>query len=225
MNMFRYETHLHTSEASACATYTAAQHVNSYRAAGYEGIVVTDHFFNGKSCVPKNLPWNERGEQFYKGYENAKMEGDRIGLSVFFGWEATFDTTDFLIYGLDKEWLLEQPDILSWTMKEQYQKVHEAGGLVIHAHPFRIRPYIHTIRLVPDCVDAVEVINVGNNNKEFDQKAYDYAQKYNFPMTAGTDAHSKEPFHSGIEFPYKINNIEELIFGIKNKKQTLITTC
>lgn len=222
MGIYRYETHLHTKEASACALLNGEDHVRSYKEAGYTGIIVTDHFFNGNSCVPENLPWNERVDLFCKGYENAKAEGDRIGLSVFFGWESYYAGTEFLIYGLDKVWLKNHPDILSWSIEEQYQKVHESGGLVVHAHPFRVRPYISEVRLFPDCIDAVEVFNVGNRNEEFDKKALAFAKKYKLPMIAGTDAHGFENCHSGVSFLHKIEDNKDLIDSIKSGKCELI---
>lgn len=222
MSLYLYETHLHTKEASACALITGAEQVRQYKEAGYSGIVVTDHFFNGNSCVPKDLPWEERIDLFAKGYENAKQEGDRIGLEVFFGWESNYDGTEFLIYGLDKEWMKNHPDMLSWSIEEQYQKVHEAGGFVVHAHPYRIRPYIKEVRVYPDCIDAVEVYNVGNRNAEFDRKASDYASKYRLPETAGTDAHGYDSCHSGMAFQHKVNNMNDLINSIKSGKYQLI---
>ncbi len=215
MSQYLYETHLHTAEASACAILSAAEQVRYYKEAGYSGIVVTDHFFNGNTSIPSSLPWEERVDRFYKGYENAKAEGDRIGLSVFFGWEVNFCCTEFLIYGLDKEWLKNHPDILSWPLEEHYRRVHEDGGFVVHAHPYRIRPYIKEIRLFPKCTDAVEVINVGNRNSDFDRKALLYARKKRLPITAGTDSHGIEQLHSGLAFDYKIETITDLINGIK----------
>lgn len=222
MALFLYETHLHTKEASACAVLSGAEHARYYKEAGYTGIIVTDHFFNGNSCIPKNLPWEQRVDLFCMGYENAKDEGERIGLSVFFGWEANFHATEFLIYGLDKEWLKAHPDILKWSIEEQYQKVHEAGGLVVHAHPFRERPYIPEVRLFPESVDAVEAINVGNRNDEFDEKAFRYAKKYKLPVTAGTDAHGLENRHSGIAFSHRINDIHDYISTIKTGNYELL---
>jgi histidinol phosphatase-like PHP family hydrolase len=111
MYLYRYETHLHTNEASACAQVSAVEHVRTYKELGYAGIIVTDHFFNGNSSVPRNLPWEQRVDLLCRGYENAKKEGDRVGLSVFFGWEANYNGTEFLIYGLDKEWEKASRDI------------------------------------------------------------------------------------------------------------------
>lgn len=222
MNQYRYETHLHTTQASACARVSAAEHVNFYKNTGYSGIVVTDHFFNGNSCIPKELPWEQRIDLFCKGYEDAKKEGDRIGLSVFFGLEVNFRGTEFLIYGVDKTWLKNHPDMLSWTVDEQYRHVHAAGGFIIHAHPFRVRPYIKEVRLFPEAVDAVEAINVGNGSDEFDRQAMDYAKQHHFPVTAGTDAHGKESLHSGIAFQHKIKDMQDLIDSIRSGEGELI---
>lgn len=222
MALYRYETHLHTSEASACSIIDAVGQVRAYKEAGYAGIIVTDHFFNGNTCIPRNLPWEERIELFCKGYENAKAEGDRIGLSVFFGWEAGYDGTEFLIYGLDKAWLLSHPDMLSWTVEEQYRQVHEAGGYVVHAHPFRIRPYIKEVRLYPEYVDAVEVYNVGNKNKGFDDQALAYARKHGLPQTSGTDAHGYKVTLAGITSETELENIQDFIETIKSGRHKLI---
>lgn len=222
MGVFQYETHLHTSEASACSLLRAADQVRYYKKAGYAGIIVTDHFFNGNSTVPCDLPWEERIDLFYRGYENAKAEGDNLDLSVFFGWETNFHGTEFLIYGLDKAWLINHPDILLWSIEEQYKRVHEDGGYVVHAHPYRIRPYIKEVRLFPEAVDAVEVINVGNRNDQFDKQALAYAKKHKLKTTAGTDAHGYENCRSGMSFDHKLEDISSFIDSIRTGRYKLI---
>ena len=222
MELFRYETHLHTYEASACGQVSAKEQVSRYKEAGYAGIIVTDHFFNGNTTVPSHLPWDKRISLFTEGYENAKEEGDKVGLSVFFGFETCHDGMDFLIYGIDKQWLLDHPEIMSWNVKEQYKYVKEAGGMVIHAHPFRERFYIKKIRLYPDDVDGVEVINIGNDNKSFDDRAEEYAIKHNLLMSAGTDSHGQEIRRSGVAFIHKLKDIKDFIDSIKANEQQLI---
>ncbi len=222
MSLFLYETHLHTKEASACATLDGAEHARKYKKAGYAGIIVTDHFFNGNSCIPQNLPWEERIDRFCLGYEHAREEGDRIGLDVFFGVEMGFNFTEFLVYGIDKAWLKKQPDLLSWTVEEQFRKVHEAGGFIVHAHPYRIRSYIKEVCLFPNYIDAVEIFNAGNGNGEFDKKAEAYAKKLKLPGTAGTDAHGHEKRHSGMAFRHRIENIHEFIDSVKSGHYELL---
>ena len=174
--MFLYETHLHTKEGSACSGNTAEELVRAYKAAGYTGIMVTDHFFRGNCAIDRNMPWEDWVEAYCKGYENAKALGDEIGLQVFFGWEESHQGTDFLIYGLDKEWLKRHPEIKDVTIEEQYELVHKEGGLVIHAHPYREASYIPEIRLFPEAIDGVEVFNAshyGRNPREDGRSMYD----------------------------------------------------
>lgn len=222
MGIYRYETHLHTREASACAIVNGKEQARRYKDAGYTGIIVTDHFFNGNTCIPANLPWEKRVDLFCRGFENAKEEGERIGLSVFFGWEAKFGSQEFLIYGLDATWLKEHPEIMSWSIEEQFKNVNEAGGLVVHAHPFRERSYIKEIRLFPDAVHAVETINIGNGNKDFDEKATKYAKQHNLLMTAGTDSHGFEEKRSGMMFHHRLTNIHDFIQSVKSGDYELI---
>ena len=44
---YRYETHMHSREGSACGKDSAADMVRAYHAAGYAGAVLTDHFIWG----------------------------------------------------------------------------------------------------------------------------------------------------------------------------------
>jgi hypothetical protein len=217
-----YETHLHTIEASACSIKTGVEQARIYKAAGYSGIIVTDHFFNGNTAIPHDLPWEERVDLFCKGYENAKKEGDSIGLSVFFGWETNYKGTEFLIYGLDHNWMRNHPEMLSWSLEEQYRTIHKAGGYVVHAHPFRIRPYIKEVRLFPKLVDAVEVYNVGNRNVEFDNKAAKYARKHSLPGFAGTDSHGYETVRSGMGFDNPLKDIHDFLTNVKANNYKLI---
>ena len=218
---YLYETHLHTSEVSKCAVSGGADYIAGYKEKGYSGIIVTDHFFNGHCLLPRNLPWEEWVNRFYRGYEKAKEEGDRLGLDVFFGWEETFDSCDdYLIYGLGKEWLLEHPESRNWTRGEQYRAVREAGGCVVQAHPFRQRYYINKVILSPGCVDAVEAANGGHDNFSFDALAYRYAQKIGKPVTAGTDIHDAESVIYnellGVYSEKKLNSIGDYVKMILN---------
>ena len=216
--MYKYETHIHTSEASKCARVTGSEQAFQYKKAGYDGIIITDHFFGGNTCIDQYLPWKQKIDLFCKGYEHAKATGDKIGLQVFFGFEQTYDGTDFLVYGLDKEWLINHPDYEHCTIAEQYKMVVEGGGMVIHAHPFRDRPYIKEIRLFPHLVDGVEVINYGNSDNE-NVEAFKYAKGYNLPMTSGSDGHGHTVLGGGVRTNERLCSIEDYINLIKEKKE------
>lgn len=220
---YAYETHLHTSEGSACARSTGAEMAKACKAAGYTGIIVTDHFFYGNTAVDRSLPWSEWVENYCKGYENAKRVGDEIGLQVFFGWETSYCGTDFLVYGLDKEWLITHPEIRDATEEEQYRMVHADGGMVIHAHPYREASYIPKIRLFPDFVDGVEVVNashaVGEDGRSpYDVKALEYARKYDFPQTGGSDVHSVKLLGGGMVFPCRLSDVQDYIKAVLGRE-------
>ena len=185
---FCYETHLHTSQTSRCGNSTGAEHVRFYKELGFAGIIVTDHFFSGSCHVPKDIPWKERIERYCAGYEDALIEGQKRGVDVFFGIEHNWNGDDYLIYGIDKAWMIAHPEMEHWTRAQQYQAVRAAGGCVVQAHPFRTRDYIAHVQLGLGCCDAIEAANAGNDAHN-DAFALAYARKYGLQMTAGSDNH------------------------------------
>jgi len=226
---YLYETHLHTAGVSKCAVSRGSEYIAGYKEKGYTGIIVTDHFYNGNCALPRNLPWDEWVNRFCRGYEEAKKEGDRQGLDVFFGWEETFDgCDDYLVYGLGKDWLLKHPQARNWTRGEQYYAVKEAGGCVVQAHPFRQRYYIPRVILSAGCVDAVEAANGGHEDVSNDALACRYAKKLGKPMTAGTDMHDvSEVARSelfGVYVNKKLNTIADYVKIILNNEIADIKT-
>ena len=220
---YLYETHLHTAEVSRCAVSGGAEYIAGYKNQGYTGIIVTDHFFNGHCLISRKLPWDVWVNRFFSGYEKAKAEGDRLGLDVFFGWEETFDSCDdYLIYGLGKEWLLDHPEVRTWTRGEQYRAVRDAGGCVVQAHPFRQRNYIERVILSTGCVDAIEAANGGHEDFSYDALACRYAQKLGKPITAGTDIHDAGMVYFGqilgVYTEKKLESIDDYVKIILNNK-------
>lgn len=214
---YLYDTHMHTNQASACARNTGREMAQAAKDAGYTGVIITDHSWYGNCRLSKELLWEEWVEEFCKGYEDAKAWGDQIGLDVFFGYEANYRGTEFLIYGVDKKWLKSHPEIKDATIPEQFELIHQAGGMVIHAHPFRKEDYIPEIRLFPEVVDGVEGINATHschlspchNDPAFDEKAIAYARAHKLPMTAGCDAHGTELFGGGMAFRRRLTSIQD----------------
>jgi len=219
---FLYETHLHTKGVSKCSISGGADYIAAYKDLGYTGIIVTDHFYNGNSGLPKNIPWEEWVNEFCRGYEEAKEEGGKRGLDVFFGWEEAFDGGDeYLVYGLDKAWLLEHPQMRHWSRGEQYAAVKQGGGCVVQAHPFRERSYISRVVLSTGCVDGIEVANSGNEINA-DALAFRYAAKLNKTMTAGTDIHdaksAKYEYVLGVYLEKKMNSIADYVRAVCDNK-------
>lgn len=217
-NQYRYETHMHTSEASACASNTAIEMVEKFHQLGYSGIMVTNHFFNGNSSIPRELSWEEKINLFCKPYELALEHGIKIGIDVFFGLEYGYNGADFLTYGLDKSFLLAHPDLCNISIYDYFKLVHENGGFIIHAHPFRQAVYIGSIQLFPDLVDGIEVINTSHFNENYNIRATYYADSYELPKTSGSDAHRIDGiFGGGMLFDHKLENLQDYYNTLKNK--------
>lgn len=180
-------------------------------------------FFNGNTTVPQDIPWFQRVELFVQGYENAIKRGNEIGIDVFFGWEFSLNGSDFLTYGLDKEWLLRHEDCHKLHINEYCDLVHADGGFIVHAHPFREAFYIDMIRLVPRKVDAVETLNACRT--DFENKLADqYADNYSLPKMFATDNHigHRERIAS-VEINEKATSVNHIISLIlENKHNNII---
>lgn len=206
-------------EGSACSSAPAEDMARIHKDNGYDGIFVTNHFFNGNTSVPRGLPWEERIDLFCRGYELAKKVGNEIGLKVFFGLEYGVHGSDFLVYGLDKQWLKDNEQLLMYSdEREFFRTVRLLGGFIVHAHPFRGDSYIHHISLYPDDVDAVETINASHNpNTLYNQRAEIYADMYGLPKTGGSDSHHLDKlFGGGIYVPEPINTPQDYLRQIRN---------
>ncbi len=185
---YLYETHLHTDESSRCGRTPAREYIPFYMDHGYDGIVVTDHFYGNSSYVPdRSAPWAQQVDAYCRGYEAALDEGIRRGFKVFFGIEQQFANDEALIYGPDRQWLLDHPDVYTWGRRRWFDEVEALGGCVVLAHPFRVRDYVVKISL-NTCVHAVEAYNCGNRPVD-DIYGLAYGRHYRYPLTAGTDMH------------------------------------
>ena len=217
---YLYETHLHTSQGSTCGISRGREYIQKYLDLGYTGIIITDHFFRGNCAANRSLPWDKWVDRFCRGYEDAREEGVRLGLDVFFGWEETFDGDDYLVYGLGRDWLLEHPEACRWTRMAQIEEVRRYGGCVVQAHPFRQHHYIDYIHLSSGCVDAVEAANSGNSEQSYDALAWLYAKKIKVPVTAGSDIHYAGDILPdtvfGVYLDQKMKSIDDYVNAIRD---------
>jgi hypothetical protein len=188
--MYLYETHLHTSPVSRCALWSVREAVEYYKNAGYAGIFVTNHFIDGNIAFPKDAAYEDKINFYFSDAEEAIRIGKEIGIDVFTGVEMSNWGTDFLIYGLDKEWYLAHPEIYTMNKRELLQMIMEAGALVIQAHPFREAGYIDHIRLYPRSVHGVEIDNANRTAFE-NEMAKQYAENYGLLTFAGSDNHGE----------------------------------
>ena len=226
--MYIYETHCHTSPVSKCGKASAYETVCFYKQFGYDGIFITNHFLDGNiNPEARVLPYCEQIDYYFSDYEEAVRIGASAGIKVFPGVELSCKGTDFLIFGLDKEWYKAHPEILEMKKTEELPYLMEAGALVIQAHPYREAHYIDHIRLFPRSVHGVEVIN-SNQAWGANEMAEIYAEQYGFLRTAGSDNHWGEnaftrlrekgfrPELAGMCSDTEINSVGDFIAGVKS---------
>lgn len=223
--MYKYETHLHTSPASPCAHADVYESVEFYKKMGYDGLFITNHYSD------INIRTDDEHIQcinaIFYDYEQAVKIGKELKIKVFCGLEITYMGTDFLIYGLNKEWYLNNLHIRNMENSEKLKYMMSCGALVIHAHPFREDFYIDHIRLYPDCVHGVEIVN-GRRPEHENNMAKLYANHYNLIEFAGSDNHdaskqkslagvcSKTPVFDEADFVRRVKNREIEVFTLTN---------
>lgn len=224
MEKYLYETHCHTLPASACGYWTPEELADYYKSLGYVGVMVTNHFFNGNSGVDRSLPWEKMVEQFCSDYERAKKRGSEIGIDIFFGFEYNRGGAEFLIYGLDEQWLRKHSEIMEMRISDLYALVCRSGGAMIQAHPFRQAGYLERICIYPKFCDGAEVINTANAVED-NKNAIWYAKRFGLFMTCGSDAHwSGRDDLGGVYLPRKISDISEYVHMIKEKEEIELFT-
>ncbi len=217
--MYKYETHLHTYPVSACAKTGVRETLEFYKSQGYDGVFITNHFLDGNINISSSEPYEKKVQFYFSDYEYGLDISDEIGIKVFLGVEMSYHGTDFLIYGLDKQWFLENPQIMQMSVRDKLSFIMASGGYVVQAHPYREAGYIDHIRLYPRSVNAVEVIN-GTNSDLSNKMAMQYAEGYELAMTAGSDNHTGKNAYrlAGVMTDTPLNCVEDYIESLKNGK-------
>lgn len=188
---YKYDIHVHSKEGSPCAHDLARELAKAYANGGYAGFVLTDHFY--KSHIMSDGSYKNGVMRNYNAFLEAKDEGKKCGVDVFFGIEFRYNGDDFLTFGIDLDFLLANEDIFDISFEEYARRVHDAGGFISQAHPFRNgkRPIV----IQMPYVDAIEVFNASHSDTDSHYPAYYndlaelLAKKTGLIGTAGSDTH------------------------------------
>lgn len=218
-----YDFHVHSSECSGCAASNIEEITRALKKAGYAGFVLTNHFLTGNNCIPDSYSWEEKVARYWETYLIGKQIGEEIDLDVFFGIEHHYgNAQEILIYGIDLDFLLKNPDMCDISAESLCERVHEYGGFVSHSHPFRERGYIPKgdFRMDLSYVDAIEVYNSANREIE-DERAQALCKEQNLAYTAGNDLHfvrHLESFpHAGLEFDFRLKTDIVMLSALRNR--------
>lgn len=226
---FLYETHLHTQESSRCGVTSAQDITLYYKKLGFAGVFVTDHFVTGHSYGNIDAPWEMRIDILLNGYTIAKKTGDAIGLDVFLAWEYPYEGGDFLTYGLDADFLYSHSELGKVEINSDFngyaKLVHENGGFIVQAHPFREAEYIQggIAKVQEKCIDGIEVLNGSHKDARFDERALQKAQELHLPMTAGSDVHGTSMAKTSyMAFDKRLRDAQDFISQLKAGSGELI---
>lgn len=188
--MYRYDLHIHTAECDKVAAVGGAEIVRLYKDAGYDGIVITDHYFalffdwfkDEISTGKKESIIN----RYLRGYYSARNEAEKIGFTVFCGAEVRLDNTinDYLVYGLEERDFYELPLLNRLQSVKELSAVLPDNALIVQAHPFRNEMTVCS----PHNIFGIEGYN-GGTEKFRNEMAKIFAHHYNKPITSGSDFH------------------------------------
>ena len=217
--MFKTELHCHSDSISACARVNNNDIIEKFTSAGYNSLVLTNHFTTGTMSHHGYTDWDRWVDGFVDAYE--KLKEDAKGkLNVLLGMELRFDESDndYLVYGISREFLKKHPDICKMNADSFHKLAQENGCLFIQAHPFR--NWSKIIR--PDMLDGVEAFNGHMGHDSRNEIAEMWAEKYSLIKTSGTDFHyNTSPANGGIFTNEEITSIPQLIEVLKSGSYTL----
>lgn len=218
--MYRYELHCHTGGVSRCASIDPKTLIKRYADAGYDGVVLTDHYSPMTFLGSHFLTPQKEIDRYLSSYRTLKNYcGD--GFTVLLGLELRpYGTVnDYLVYGVEEDWLRAQGNLLLWNEKTMSRRLHRQGSLLYQAHPYR--PFIR--RTDPALLDGIEVFN-GHTDEQRNRRALNWAKKTNKPMISGSDTHKEsDRLCGGICTERKITSNADLVSVLRAQNYEIIT--
>lgn len=219
--IYKYELHCHTSEVSRCGTVSGAQAAKMYKEAGYDGLVITDHY-SPMTFSPLTVCRPQKAADFYmSGYRSALSEADE-NFTVLLGMELRYYATanDYLVFGVTEDFLKNSGNLMAAYPRRFYSLAKKNGLIVVQAHPFREL----MIRTNPKYLDGCEVYNGKQKSESESQNAMNWAEEKNMKIrTSGSDFHRPSNLaKGGIATTRKIKTNKDLIEVLVNGDFSII---
>ena len=216
----KIDLHVHTAEISGCANLSSEETIKLYADAGYDAIVITNHF-----ATYNKHRFENAGYDFVKAYEacyeRAKAQGEQYGIRVLCGYELRFDQNDndYLVYGMTPETARDCDAIFRMTPREFSSFAKERGILFYQAHPFRN----HMTVVNPSYLFGIEARNGNPRHDSRNDIATHWADKFGLHKIAGSDCHQREDVGiSGIITDCDVQTIEDLVEVLKKDAYEII---
>ena len=210
--MQKWETHLHTKNGSGCGQVSTRKVAKIYAEAGYNGIVVTNHFnlTNFRSYYKgRKINWVKR---FLKEYRSLKKHCKKYGITVLLGMEMCLagdeytankpEYSELLVYGITPEELNEFGlNVLYRSQKDFFDLCNSCGWICGQSHPFRTD---NVKQLDFTLMHFLEAYNGHVRHDNRNDLAEETAKKYGLIPIGGSDFHREEDFGCGLCFPDEI---------------------
>ena len=204
--MILVDLHAHSAGISTCCRVPYSVGIDHARAAGIEGFVLTNHYVS-------NYVEGEDYEAFARAYleefDGAKQYGDSVGFRVFFGVEVTAEwnkAVHLLVYGVPTCFVSDHPRMCLYSLEELYCTVHEYGGILVQAHPYRKQDRLCDLNFL----DGVEIschphLHYGGS---FASEMKQIAAKNGKLLTCGGDYHADVKYRPqcGVFVPKEISH-------------------
>jgi len=206
---------MHTKESSPCAKVGVIDALKAFKENGYDAVIITDHFYDG---ILSHLgDWDVIVDKFLEGYRLALKEAKKIGIKVYLGMEIRFpqNYNDYLVYGIDEEFIYQHPFIYNTSIEEFYSLVKDKY-VVVQAHPFRWSNTLYDTSYM----HGIEILNTNPNNECRNELAYNEWQKTNLIATCGCDFHNLDCITNShyMTFNTLPANNKDIVRILKNKE-------
>ena len=197
MSEYKIETHMHTVHTSACAHLEAAALAEGYAKAGFAAVAVTDHY-SRDTFRYLQIDITRPGDMvtpFLEGWRRMVEECSGRGVKVYRGAELRFDEcgNDYLLYNYPDELLADPEKIFRMGIAAFAPVAHEAGALIVQAHPYRKR----CTPAFACYIDGVEVQNRNLGHENHNARAAEYAEQFGLLRTGGSDCHCTDEIGRG----------------------------
>lgn len=208
--MMKIDLHVHTSEISRCAHLTAEETIARYRNAGYDAIVITNHFNRSTAEYFARQGIPDFTGCFFSAVRSAEEIGKKYGLTIFPGMEILFDGSgnDYLVYGMPESAVKDFDSVFRMGPAEFSKMAVSEKALLYQAHPFRQGMTI----VNPEYLFGMEVMNGNPRHDSRNDIAVQWARKFHLHQIGGSDCHRIEDIGSaGIITEQPVESIENLI--------------
>lgn len=217
------DMHAHSKGISRCCRLSYEENVDIAKNEGIDALILTNHY--AREYLRYYDSVEDLVEHYHNEYMRAKNYGESVGVKVYYGVEITI-TEDvrvhLLAYGVDERFLTDHPYVFDYPLKKIQKTVHEYGGILVQAHPFRCGDKL----VDTDCIDGVEISCHPKYYTTSQADVKKVAQQKGIIITCGADYHGDTPYRPkcGLvvdKLPENINALVEILMS-KNKKTLLV---